>query len=299
MYEIAPSSSFAATTPQPSPTGGAGQGYLAGYGVSDALDFPTVWARLLRSGQGIDPQKRRVSGGHVEYEDDRWFGAYGLSLNLAGTGDSLSESVPGGGAAPAVGNLFAALFREIKLWLYREGLLESDGGRASLAPHDEVSSLQRSTLHVSAGQVDERSVRQIAELTGVAVAASCDVACERGVRNLPEAKLALLEAAVLHSRNQLSASAYQMRRDRSSHGPVMGDWLKVSVLVLCLFVLSFDREDRAVSIKPNPSTFSRPLSLIVQTGTALAAGGRRVFVPPAAAPRACQEHPLLLCLGGV
>ena len=241
MYDIAPSSSFAAATPQPSPTGGGGsgqqQGYLSGYGVTDALDFPTVWARLLRSGQGIDAQKRRVSGGHVEYEDDRWFGAYGLSLNLAGTGDSLAESVPGTrGAAPAVGNLFAALFREVKLWLYREGLLEDGGGRSSRAANDEVSSLQRSTLHVSAGQVDGRSVGRIAELTGVAVAASCDVACERGVRNLPEAKLALLEAAVLHSRSQLSASACEMGRDRSSHGPVMGDWLKVSVCSCsCLF----------------------------------------------------------------
>jgi len=45
------------------------------------------------------------------------------------------------------------------------------------------------------------------------------------VRNL-EAKLALLEATLLHEQAKLKCSAARYR-SVSSHGPVMGDWLKV------------------------------------------------------------------------
>ncbi|KAL7473331.1 hypothetical protein ACHAXS_013787 [Conticribra weissflogii] len=211
---------------------------LATYNIPTALDFSAVWARFLRLGQGIDLQKRKVSGGHVEYENDRWLGAYGMSLNLSGTGDALSES-PFSSAAfnsdeqtaeaflesskivnrEAIGNLFAALFREIKMWLYREGLQSSVP-----IPHSEPGeseALQRSTLHVSVSQLDESSVSQISAATGVSVAESCDVACEVGVKILPESKLALLEAALLYERSKLSNIGY------CSHGVLMGDWLKV------------------------------------------------------------------------
>lgn len=213
---------------------------LATYNIPHALDYPTVWARLLRLGQGIDLQKRRVSGGHVEFEDERWLGAYGLSLNLSSTGDALSESPFSSinlsaeqatrstrvNNREAMGNLFAAFFREIKLWLYREGLLETSLARPASRESGELEALQRSTLHIAKSQLDESSVNQIVTATGVAVAQSCDVACEKGVKNLPEAKLALLEAALLCERKKMSQSV-QTFGGSSSHGPVMGDWLKV------------------------------------------------------------------------
>jgi len=55
---------------------------------AELLAFGTVWARLLRIAQGMDPQKRKVSGGLVEYE---WLEAFSLSLNFAGTRDALAE----------------------------------------------------------------------------------------------------------------------------------------------------------------------------------------------------------------
>jgi len=232
---VTPSPSFTA-----SPTNIISSNSLATYNIPNALDFPAVWARLLRLGQGIDLQKRRISGGHVEFEDERWLGAYGLSLNLSSTGDALSES-PFSGVnynamadnhqslvtnREAMGNLFAAFFREIKMWLYREGLLETGLSRPASRESGELEALQRSTLHVSISQLDESSVNQIVAATGVTVAQSADVACEKGVKNLPEAKLSLLEAAILHERTKLSQSA-QSYGTSSSHGPVMGDWLKV------------------------------------------------------------------------
>jgi hypothetical protein len=257
-------SSPSTNTPSPSPTAGseattdsitpsptfalqssAIYNNLATY-APNALDFSTVWVRLLRLGQGIDLQKRRISGGHVEFEDERWLGAYGLSLNLSSTGDALSASLfssinyatadhtlPSANSnsirltnREAIGGLFAAYFREIKMWLYREGLLEADLSRPAIREAGELEALQRSTLHVSISQLDETSIDKVEGATGVTIAQSCDVACERGVKNLPEAKLALLEAALLHERTKLSRSAESFGIC-SSHGPVMGDWLKV------------------------------------------------------------------------
>lgn len=134
--------------------------------ADDVLVFPTVFARLLRLAQGMDPQKRKISGGHVEYEQTRWLEAFGLSLNMASARDALAESPAKTDSAAdddsnsdtmlaafreAMGNLNAALLREIKLWLYREGMLETglpipSGGPLDLA---QAEALQRSTLHVS------------------------------------------------------------------------------------------------------------------------------------------------------
>eukprot|EP00804_Cyclotella_cryptica_P008773 CCRYP_015624-RA/>CCRYP_015624-RA protein AED:0.01 eAED:0.01 QI:221/1/1/1/0.6/0.66/6/2355/3495 len=244
---ITPSPSFSSPSSVPNS--------LSTYSVTNPIDFPSLWARLLRLGQGIDLQKRRISGGHVEYEDERWLGAYGLSLNFSGTGDALSESpfatVSSNNedlSAPllsssvrnvnkeATGNLFAAFFREIKMWLYREGMLETGQNRSS-SDIGELEALQRSTLHVSISQLDEASVNQISAATGIAVAQSCDVACESGVKNLPEAKLALLEAALLYERLKLSTIAKE--HGSSSHGPLMGDWLKVPNSPLAGDCLSF------------------------------------------------------------
>ena len=213
---------------------------LATYHISNAIDFPIAWARLLRLGQGIDSQKRRISGGHVEYEEDRWLHAYGLSLNLSGTGDALAESPFSSSSynAPdqslsyltsstrlankeAASSLFAAFFREIKMWLYREGILECTSSRSR--DSTGLEALQRSTLHVSASQLDASSIERIVEATGAIVSQSCDIACEKGVRNLPEPKLTLLEAALLHERTKMSS----LSDGSCSHGPVMADWVKV------------------------------------------------------------------------
>jgi hypothetical protein len=245
---IIPAPSF--TYPISTPNG------LSTYSVSNLVDFPSLWVRLLRLGQGIDLQKRRISGGHVEYEDERWVFSYGLSLNLLGTADALSESLfsstpsnEDSSSNPtisesmrndnkeAMGHLFGAFFREIKMWLYREGMLETGQNRLSSNMNGELEPLQRSTLHVSVSQLDEACVKQISAATGIVVAESCDVACESAVKNLPEAKLALLEAALLYERMRLSTIAID--HGNSSHGPLMGDWLKVPNSPLAGDCLSF------------------------------------------------------------
>ncbi len=50
--------------------------------------------------QSEDPQKRKKSGGHVEYGQLRWLEAFSLSLHFAGARDKLAESLPN--AAPNV-----------------------------------------------------------------------------------------------------------------------------------------------------------------------------------------------------
>jgi hypothetical protein len=80
-----PSTSLRLLLPQTFPS-------LALVSRDETLTFASVYARMLRLGQGMDPQKRKISGGHVEYEQNRWLEAFGLSLNFAGTRDALSES---------------------------------------------------------------------------------------------------------------------------------------------------------------------------------------------------------------
>jgi len=116
---------------------------------------------------------------------------------------------------------------EVKTWLYREGLLEASSSSRRDRVSGESEALQRSTLHISASDLDPSSVERIAAAmaAGASVARSCDVACERGVRNLPKAKLTLLEAALPHEHARLRCSAARYG-GASSHGPVMGDWLQ-------------------------------------------------------------------------
>jgi hypothetical protein len=125
-----------------------------------------------------------------------------------------------------MGNLFAAFLQEIKMWLYKEGLLEVGLSRPTSRESGDLEALQQSTLHVSISQLEESSVNKIVAATGVQLAETCDVACEEGVNNLPENKLALLEAALLRERTKFS-QLMQSFGGNSSHGPVMGNWLKV------------------------------------------------------------------------
>jgi hypothetical protein len=217
----------------------------------DVLAFPVVFSRMLRLAQGMDPQKRKISGGHVEYEHIRWLEAFGLSLNFAGARDALSESPPRSssvalgadymenvmGVREALGNIGASLLREIKLWLYREGMLETGlplppGGAHGATDMAQVESLQRSTLHVSGSQSTSNDALSNSNAGAVALA------CATGVK-MTEAQLSLIE-------NVLKAEAVERFHSKQgqvltpkSMGPVMGDWLRVPHSPLAGDSLSF------------------------------------------------------------
>ena len=212
----------------------------------EILTFCTVWARLLRLAQGMDPQKRKVSGGHVEYEQNRWLEAFGLSLNFAGTRDALAESPTNSSSAAlapvsedgshlvsireAMGSIVAALIKEMKLWLYREGTLETGlplpprGHGASDPTQEEV--LQRSTLHVAASQLPSSSTD--VQSSSSAVATAVTLSCETKVK-MTEAQLVLIE----NSLRLLPAAS------SPTSGPAMGDWLRVHHTPLDGNALSF------------------------------------------------------------
>lgn len=153
--------------------------------------FAAVFCRMLRLAQGMDTQKRKISGGHVEYEHSRWLEAFGLSLTLASARDALVASTK---RPEATGVLVAALLRELKVWLYRELLLET-GLPVSHGADMPLTSLQRSTLHVSAASLHDTANEPMA------------VSCATSV-TLTEPQLTMLENA--------------LRVDES-----MRDWLRV------------------------------------------------------------------------
>jgi hypothetical protein len=222
----------------------------------EVLSFAAIYARMLRLAQGMDTQKRKISGGHVEYEQNRWLEAFGLSLNFAGTRDALAESsissanvvVFGQGeddgsvlllTKEATGNVIASLLREIKLWLYREGMLETG---LPISPHGSVEvaqaeALQRSTLHVSNYSFVSESD---ASLTGGSTSAVA-LACATGVK-MSETNLTLIENALKAeaAEKELSDAARGSSLPRlASFGPVMGDWLRVPHSPLAGDALSF------------------------------------------------------------
>jgi hypothetical protein len=238
---------------------------LAASARDDVLPFAAVYARMLRLGQGMDPQKRKISGGHVEYEQNRWLEAFGLSLNFAGTRDALSESPAGspaaGGGGPegardALGNLIAAILREIKFWLYREGMLET--GLLALPSHGpmelaQAEALQRSTLHVSRSRFDEddgsgsNSHSNNADGSGSGGALTVALACATGIK-MTEAQLVLLENALRAEdaeRHHLAlargggAAPPRASAGAAAAAPVMGDWLRVPHSPLAGDSLSF------------------------------------------------------------
>jgi len=222
------------------------QGPSLSFRGEDALVFSAVFCRMLRLAQGMDPQKRKISGGHVEYEQNRWLEAFGLSLHFAGTRDALAESPMSSttsltqvsedgshlvGVREAVGNTVASILREMKLWLYREGLLETglpvpSGGGHGAMDMAQVESLQRSTLHVSGGSTP-----------GSGSANTVALSCATGVK-MTEAQLGLIESAFLNSdgSQRLNSSGVT---PGSSNGAIMGDWLRVPHSPLAGDSLSF------------------------------------------------------------
>lgn len=232
----------------------------------DVLTFPAVFSRMLRLAQGMDPQKRKISGGHVEYEQNRWLEAFGLSLNFGGTRDALAESpcssINGScGSDPddgshvvavreAMGNIIASLLREVKLWLYREGMLETGlpippGGANGGMDLAQVEALQRSTLHVSSSQLGNEFSSSLVPVVDVMQGASGNVAlsCATGVK-MTEAQLTLIENALKVEAAQRQEQRYLLQggnplKQLPSTGPVIGDWLRVPHSPLAGDSLSF------------------------------------------------------------
>ena len=188
------------------------------------VDFASVWSRLLRLGQGIDPQKRKTGGGHVEYEQLRWLEAFSLSLHFSGARDNLAESLPNsapGSTGPtwkfiqdAMGNLFISLLREIKWWLYREATLTTGlPGSSKLLADGQLEVLQRSTLHVSSTTI-RNAVVTMEEKTKTP-ALSCATQTK-----MTESHLDIIESA-------MRIEESQHRLSGSGRGAIMGDWLRV------------------------------------------------------------------------
>ncbi|KAG7357209.1 zinc-finger UBR box domain containing protein [Nitzschia inconspicua] len=232
----------------------------------EILTFCTVWSRLLRSAQGMDPQKRKISGAHVEFEENRWLEAFGLSLNFAGTRDALAESPTNSSSvtlAPvsedgthlvtireAMGNIIAALLREIKFWLYQEGMLETglpvpSGGAHGTSDASRAEVLQRSTLHVTASQLGASSPSegQSSPSNVSAVALSCATSVK-----MSEKQLDLIETALRFEGTQRQYKPCGLLKDAGlnssgtaalTSGAVMGDWLRVPHSPLAGDSLSF------------------------------------------------------------
>jgi hypothetical protein len=201
------------------------------------MDFSAAFARLLRLLQGMDLQKRKISGGHVEYEESRWLEAFALSLNFAGCRDALVES-PTLLHSPdlasvriGMGNMFASLLREIKLYLFREDLLDNGllpanyQSRAGLANQE---ALQRSTLHVP-------SVRTSSLVSESNMGKDVALACATGVK-MSETQLCMIEHALRqeygmpHVEGAIGAPGSPNNNrglDGRVRGVMMGDWLKV------------------------------------------------------------------------
>jgi hypothetical protein len=234
----------------------------------EILTFCTVWARLLRLAQGMDPQKRKISGGHVEYEQNRWLEAYGLSLNFAGTRDALAESPTNSNSAAlapvsedgshlvsireAMGNIIASLLREMKLWLYREGMLETGlpvppGGAHGASDLSQVEALQRSTLHVAGAHFGSSTSLSEGATSSPTSVSTVALSCATSVK-MTEAQLDLIESALRLEGTQRQCKSGGLRNDgvpsptnasSLTSGALMGDWLRVPHSPLAGDSLSF------------------------------------------------------------
>lgn len=206
----------------------------------DILPFASIFARMLRLAQGMDTQKRKISGGHVEYEQNRWLEAFGLSLNFAGARDALAESSSSSvdpssddishlnAVREAIGNFFAALLCELKLWLYRESLLETGLPVSPSQGIDisQVTSLQRSTLHVSGSEYLDYT--DSTPLDGIAHPArpanTVALSCATGIK-MTEAQLILIENSLKIAGSQKVPDVHDSSAPHT--GPLITDWLRV------------------------------------------------------------------------
>jgi len=200
-------------------------GIMDNFDWNGILSFPSIFCRLLRIPQGMDPLKRKTAGGHVEYETPRWMEAFSLTLNFSSTRDALIESysnslvqfdsstlneVRGG-----MGNLFVALLCEIKWWLYKEGVLETGlpMHRMSELQQNETGLLQRSTLHVS------YSCETSSLEDGCVFPQTLALSCATHIK-ISENNLDVIENALQNEQSK------QNMKDSTS-GSIMGDWLRV------------------------------------------------------------------------
>ena len=185
--------------------------------------FPTMWCRLLRLDQGVDPQKRKINGAHVEYEQARWLEAYSLSLHFAGACSKLAESLSKSmqnslppqqeAIREGMGNCFVAILREIKWWLYKEQILDSGIPPKSGKKNSQIDCLQRSTLHVSMSTLGVASAPS--DDGGRATALNCEMNTK-----MTEIQLEMIENAI-----RIEQSQYQL--NGAGRGTIMADWLRV------------------------------------------------------------------------
>jgi len=124
----------------------------------EPVTFADAWGRLLRLSQGMDEQKRKPSGSHVEYENQRWIEAFSWTLNMSGVTEALAESGAVGdpkSARTALSNLVVSLVKEMKMWLYREEVVGDKNPSMGFSPPHSVAppseSLQKCTLDVCPG----------------------------------------------------------------------------------------------------------------------------------------------------
>lgn len=190
-----------------------------------SIPFANMWCRLLRLAQGMDPQKRKISGGHVEYENLRWLEAFSLSLHFAGARDKLAESLPNATnidkpsldmMRDALGNLLVALLREMKWWLYREGVLDVlPSASVRRGTDNKMDAFQRSTLHVASASTDVGDQFSLVEDGNKTPAFSC-----ANQIKMTESHLEVIEMA-------LKVEQGKYRSNGSGRGPIAGDWLRV------------------------------------------------------------------------
>ena len=80
-------------------------------------DFALRWTRFLRLTQHNDAIHRQT-GAHVQYDNNRWNESYPLSIATSASGEALTSNAE----LPSLRRLFALLVKNIKLWVYRDGL---------------------------------------------------------------------------------------------------------------------------------------------------------------------------------
>jgi hypothetical protein len=130
-----------------------------------------------------------------------------------------------------MGQLFTALLKELKLWLYREGMLEHRPAVTSrrhhgTMDHSQVEALQRgSTLHVSSSQLGEVPDQNLEGLNDrvANTVNSLALSCATGVK-MTEAQLDLIESALRLEGAHRQHRALSADGGVSRSGPAMADW---------------------------------------------------------------------------
>ena len=183
------------------------------------------WQLSSRDGNELDeytalpvvPKLGFVAGAVVGVGNERWSwcakDVWWASAAATSGGDTNMEGSSAALASwlafrEAMGSFVAALLRELKMWLYREGLLETGLPVPSGGPHGamdlaQVEALQRSTLHVTGtttlatlpGGAPGRAGGSSAGPSAGGTTHMVALSCATGVK-MAETQLSLIEAAL-------------------------------------------------------------------------------------------------------